>query len=472
MSKYDRMRVRFLKKVWKYIKRTLSRQLIFSVLMGAIVLAISLGIYYEAGLYWGPRQRPVGDEPHYLIIAQSIYKDHDLDLTNNYANKDYQAWNYAGETLDPHVALRSQNGKQYSFHNIGWPLILSPFLGCWGLDGARTLTVIIGALLALNIFLFIKKITGKAGVAWLIFLTTAFSIPFIVYSSQLFSEILAALLICYAVRVLWERLPNFLSQFLSITAIAYLPWIHVKYIWVSLFLFLLWIYLNRKNKTVLLGIIYLASGALLSYLFKQWYGTYLPNGQYPVGADLIKYNQTGLGAIGLFLDAHFGLLTYAPLYIFSLAGLVAAFIKERFLGFILLGTFLAVFIQHASSAYLLGWSPEGRFLVAVLPMLVVTLGVLYPLMKTWNKVIFYMAATWGLVAGYFLIRHPDLNYSTGEPKYLEAISSKLIDFTHFFPKIITLDQPPVINNWGVIYYWLAAIFLITLATLIFRSKEK
>jgi len=30
------------------------------------------------------------DEPHYLIIMQSLTQDHDLDLTNNYASEAYR----------------------------------------------------------------------------------------------------------------------------------------------------------------------------------------------------------------------------------------------------------------------------------------------------------------------------------------------------------------------------------------------
>ncbi|MGA2667105.1 MAG: hypothetical protein ABSE91_03430 [Patescibacteria group bacterium] len=524
MSKYDQIRQRSLRKIWKAVIKTVTKQFIFNLVMGAVVLALSFYIYHLAGNYWMPRQRPTGDEPHYLIIAESLIKDHDLDLKNNYAQKDYQAWGYAGITLDAHVSVNSQNGHQYSVHNIGWPLIFVFPFSRWGVAGARAVSEIIGALLALNIFLFIKKITGQTKIAWIVFAATAFSIPFITYSVQLFSEISAALLICYAVRVLWERLPNFLSQFLSIAAISYLPWIHVKYLWISLFLFLVWLYLNlfrkrasedapnevpqstltrtqfesrlakatksegrprgsKKQRPVLsfnvspilfLSLLYLFSGALMAYFFKVWYGSYLPNAQYPAGMALVQPNQLGTGTLGLLLDSHFGLFPYAPIYIFGLAGLIAAFIRDRFLGILLTISFLAVFLQHAGSTFLIGWAPTGRFIVTISPMLTVSLGVLYPLMKTWNKVIFFFAAGWGIMSGYFLIIHPGLNYSTSEPKYLEAISSKLIDFTHFFPKIIDLDRAPatVINDWPLVLIWLGAIALLTTATLVFRTKNK
>ncbi len=35
---------------------------------------------------------PAGDEPNYLIITQSLLKDHDLQIENNHANRDYAAY--------------------------------------------------------------------------------------------------------------------------------------------------------------------------------------------------------------------------------------------------------------------------------------------------------------------------------------------------------------------------------------------
>ena len=35
---------------------------------------------------------PEGDEPHYLIITQSLLKDHDLQIENNHRNGDYRAY--------------------------------------------------------------------------------------------------------------------------------------------------------------------------------------------------------------------------------------------------------------------------------------------------------------------------------------------------------------------------------------------
>ena len=46
---------------------------------------------------------PGGDEPHYLVITQSLLQDHDLDIENNHARKDYAAYY---DRTSPHALAR------------------------------------------------------------------------------------------------------------------------------------------------------------------------------------------------------------------------------------------------------------------------------------------------------------------------------------------------------------------------------
>ena len=55
---------------------------------------------YAAAAWQASPSVPSGDEPHYLIITQSLLKDHDLRIENNHRNGDYRAY-YAGELPKP-----------------------------------------------------------------------------------------------------------------------------------------------------------------------------------------------------------------------------------------------------------------------------------------------------------------------------------------------------------------------------------
>ena len=60
---------------------------------------------------------PGGDEPHYLIITQSLLKDGDLRIQNNHDRGDY--FDYFDDGLPPDFLKRGLDGQIYSIHAPG-----------------------------------------------------------------------------------------------------------------------------------------------------------------------------------------------------------------------------------------------------------------------------------------------------------------------------------------------------------------
>src|SRR4029077_3326449 len=73
---------------------------------------------------------PGGDEPHYLVIAQSLWRDHDLKIENNHARGDYKE--YFESNLEPHYQARGTDGEIYSIHPIGMPVLMAPVYAAGG----------------------------------------------------------------------------------------------------------------------------------------------------------------------------------------------------------------------------------------------------------------------------------------------------------------------------------------------------
>ncbi|MBI1802817.1 MAG: hypothetical protein HYR71_14430, partial [Chloroflexi bacterium] len=94
---------------------------------------------------------------------------------------------------------------------------------------------LIGALLAVNLSLLAREAgAGRRG-ALAVWAALAFAAPFFTYAELIFPEAPAALLIVYAYRHLrgdgWAR-SNRAQRLLAALCLAYLPWLHARFLFV------------------------------------------------------------------------------------------------------------------------------------------------------------------------------------------------------------------------------------------------
>lgn len=430
--------------------------------------------YLLAGFYWRIHQRPTGDEPHYLIISQSIIVDRDLDLKNNYDNRDYKKWGYPAETLDRHISSNSRAPYEYSIHSIGWPIIIAPLMIFNHLIILKFFTAIIALLIIINLYLLLKKFMADERQALMICLILALSPPLLIYSTQLGNELFAAFLVLYAFRKIIEKTNSWPNELLTILAIAYLPWLHIKYLLLSFVLLVFWLLKNWSQKTRYLGIIYFVSLALITVCFWLWYGSMSPNAQYPLGTN---YQLSGFlqGGLALILDRSYGLLPFAPIYFFSVAGLYFLFWENKKIFWTLLTVFLALFLVNSAGAIYIGWVPEGRFFVPVIALLGLPLALSYKNLKFLAlKILFWLVSAWGILSGIYLIRHPNINYAVQTLVYFKNIGLRLgVNLTNTFPHLLEMEKYPKIDNHSkiVLAIWIA-IILILCGLIIWQSPKK
>jgi len=138
----------------------------------AVLLVIALAALFFAAL--GPRFASrldplTGDEPFYVMTAISLLHDHDLDESNNYASRDFEAfypddplpddwrgWPSFPRTLPPHPAQSVLPGL-HTQHGRGPPqLIAAPYPQA-GRAGAMTVIGVIGAVLAGQLYCWLGR---------------------------------------------------------------------------------------------------------------------------------------------------------------------------------------------------------------------------------------------------------------------------------------------------------------------------
>ena len=285
----------------------------------AIVFVASLALY----LVLGQRSLTIlgigGDEPHYLVITQSLLLDHDLKIGNNYAQGDYRPFSLAD--LKPDFLERGVNGEIYSIHAPGLSALVLPGYAFWGARGAIATACLLAALAALAIF-DVALLIGGTGAAWATWASLCFSVPIVPHAWSLYPEIAAAAIVAWAVS--WaadRRAVGGMAWFARGLCLAILPWLHTKFV-VILAIAGLWLMAQLlEQRGRVRALLAFAAPIVVSSLawfafFYIVYGTLDPQAPYAAHAQqFVKLENLPRSVLGLLIDQKFGLLVYAPIYL-------------------------------------------------------------------------------------------------------------------------------------------------------------
>jgi hypothetical protein len=329
------------------------------------ILAVYALVSARAQLQVGPQ----GDEPHYLMVADSILRDHDVSLQSDYAAGRYRA--FFDGPLEPHYRVRGKHGDIVSLHAVGLSLLILPAYAVGGYPAASFFMALLAALLAREIRELVRSRSGSDGLsdgtAWLV----ALSPPLVHYAGLIFTEVPAALAVAVALRR--GRDPSAASRPAGVAwalAVAALPWLNVRYAAVAAAL-VVFALLGRPPKRV--ALILSASLAVSAIAVALWhfhlYGFFDPRRVYGRRPEL-SLSLLPEGIQGLLLDQEFGLLAYAPVFALAVPGLVALLAASRRLGGAVIALLAIVLLTAASwPMWRGGFNPPARFLLPVLPAL-------------------------------------------------------------------------------------------------------
>ena len=446
----------------------------------ALTLAGVLLVPYLALLpYHNSIMPTASDEPHYLIIMQSLVFDRDLDLTNNYDSEAYREF-YPDRLPDRHVI---QVGPwQYPIRDLGLPLIGALPFALAGRAGVVAVMSIVAAALAVQLYLACRDLRIAHRPALIGTALASLTHPVLSYTTQIYPELLAALAFVTAARLLRSgRATTPLALAGAAACIGALPWLSTRAALIAVGVGLVVAYcalrplapasLSRRLVRVAAAATpFFALLALLSFVNWELFGRFMPGAAYYLVSDQqqVLTFAPQVGTLGLLFDRTFGLIPRVPVYLVAALGLIplwrrgpAALLVALFLGWLVAFTFIA------SIAY--WWadgSPASRYILAGLPFFAVLLaagvGRIESLRAAWRGLGAGLAAV-SLFIAYVYAVLPQIRYDLAVDIRLTERDGQLLEFVgrlvrpdpgSLFPSIVRAT--PLDLVFGVV--WLVLVF--------------
>jgi hypothetical protein len=313
---------------------------------------------------------PQGDEPHYLMVADSLLRDGDVSLERDYAQKRYTVFH--DEPLAPHYRVRGKNGAIYSLHAVGLSVLILPAWALAGYPGVTVFMAFLAALLAREVREWVRALSGRAGLAdaagWLFALTP----PLAHYAGLVFTEVPAALALSFGLRKGSEERLGPSGAIAVGVAAAVLPWLNVRYAPLAVLVVghALWRHRGVRLAFAALGPGLLSAAGIMVY-HHVLYGFWDPRLVYGRRPEL-ALGTLREGLPGLLLDQEFGLLVYAPVLALALPGLFQWWRRDRRATLVSVAALLFVLLTAGAwHMWRGGFNPPGRFLVPIAPILAV-----------------------------------------------------------------------------------------------------
>ncbi len=443
-----------------------------------------------------------GDEPHYLLIAHSLLADGDLDLANNYAEKDYEAYMPAGVVLDPHTVPGAKPGSRYSFHSPGTAFYLLPFYALGRLFGRDGLVLfvrfgmsLIGALFGLQLFLFARWEWGRESLAFWLWLLVSFSTPVYFYSIHVYAELFVGLFALTIFRHFRHKRPLPAGKLLVCgLLLSFFLWFHaLKYLFLlaPFGLYAVWVLVRRQRnfRSLASFLVFPVTITGLYFVFqKVFYGsislsTVSWRGSLGTGESLsyLKWLLTGIPfrfrwetLAGYFLDQRDGLLLYAPIFFFAFLGIIEM-ARRRFKGLLVLLFLTAPYVFV--SAFLTqraGYAPQARPLVSVIWALAVPVGYFLAYnAKTLFLRLFNIAAGLGFFFVWLLLQNPLFLYQETTQGTTErgggifyVLSNLHFRLPDFLPSYIKVEE----TGWLPNTVWIGILAVFVIAYLLIRPR--
>lgn len=350
-----------------------------SIVIKIVIVAIVAVVYVSVRNSYDFPLR--GDEPHYLIVTNSLILDGDFDVRNDYLEHRYFPY-YNNGVIDPHVNLTiftEQSPHWYPLHGVGLSVFLVPFVKAWGIPAGPKAAMIAVALLCVFLsYAWARRFTSSELAAWVAALTLGLSPAFLGLEGRVFPDLVTATLLVACLLIVEGRRGTWQLLLLGSLAGAS-AWVHMKFL--PAFALALLVALVRilrsgdPRSRRMVGVVatvtpFVLSLGWLALTSHRWYGSWSPTSAIPPGNELLALSPFD-GFMASAFDGTKGLFTSSPALLLTLFGLPlwARRFRASFLRtLVIVGPML---LLHATfKNWWAGYAPTARYALQFMPALV------------------------------------------------------------------------------------------------------
>jgi hypothetical protein len=426
-------------------------------------LVIAFAVYLA--VYDAMNPGTTGDEPHYLLVAESIAFDGDVDMRNDYASRERTLRVVNVFPLDYNVqaAVYKDSGELRPLHGVGLSALLAPAVGLGGLTGARVVMVLIAALLAHQLYFLLKDLGLRRRYRIAAWIAVAFCMPVVPFTSQIYPELPGALIVVVVLRIILRRTVSPWVLAMGSLATSALFWLHVRYFPISFALLAGLAYAatsdpttrtadppkrglrerarivaadlqrhfvaaRKRWRTTTVPVLVPYALVLVSFVlaFQHWYGSPDPRTPY------YAYSSTTLGGGGLRAVYDYGLhdlfnplvgwIPFAPVHWLGLAALGCVVVWFGWPAAAVIAVAAAYELILASSAPVGGWGLPARYLLIVIPLIAVPIAVVIQQLRL-ARAVFVVLLVGSLVLTVAAVRDFEGLYPAGERQRIFGLRS-------------------------------------------------
>jgi len=256
------------------------------------------------------------------------------------------------------------------------------------------------------------------------------TLPIAPYALLIFPELPAALALTYAIRRLSAPCNRGWQWLSTGGAVAFLPWLHQRFVPVAAVLgaVLLWRYWRSRDASVAVACVIVTIGATSLLNYNWWlYDSPMQN-----VADHAGFSSTAgtiNGLVGLLLDAQWGLVINAPVFLVAIVALPRWLQVDRDRALLAIAVVTPYLVLVGAYRVWWGeWGPAARYLVPVVPL---AAGPLAALLATSGRIVrAVVAGAWLIGAALSIIGFADPQRFYHQPDGVNNLIARAGDLLH------------------------------------------